>query len=177
MNTVYLSIQIYVLSSVLFIKIIQLSEYRSLTSLIKFISRHFILFLCDFKENCFLSFSFDGPLLVYQSTDFRILIIYSAYVLNSLTVLMFFWWRFQSFVYCFPDGAVVKNSSAMVETQVRSLSQENPLEKEMTIHSSTLAWRIPWTEDPGGLQSMGSQELDQIRSDQSLSHVRLFATP
>ena len=48
----------------------------------------------------------------------------------------------------------------MQETWVRSLGREDPLEKEMATHSSTLAWRIPWTEEPGGLQSMGLQELD-----------------
>ena len=46
---------------------------------------------------------------------------------------------------------MVKNSSAMQETQVQSLGQEDPLEKGMNIHSSTLAWRIPWTEELGGL--------------------------
>ena len=45
----------------------------------------------------------------------------------------------------------------MLETQVRSLGQEDPLEKEMATHSRTLAWKIPWTEEPGGLQSMGPQ--------------------
>ena len=45
----------------------------------------------------------------------------------------------------------------MQETGVRSLSQKDPLEKGMATHSSTLAWRIPWTEEPGGLQFMGSQ--------------------
>ena len=56
----------------------------------------------------------------------------------------------------------VKNSltkQKMQETQVRSLGQEDPLEKEMATHSSILAWRIPWTEEPGGLQSMGSQRI------------------
>ena len=53
-----------------------------------------------------------------------------------------------------PGGSVVKNPLAIWETQVQSLSQEDPLEKEMGIHSSTLAWKIPWTEDPGRLQSM-----------------------
>ena len=53
----------------------------------------------------------------------------------------------------------VKRLSAMRETRVRSLGQEDPLEKEMAIHSTTLAWRIPWTEEPGGLQSMGSQRV------------------
>ena len=51
---------------------------------------------------------------------------------------------------------MVKNLPAMQETQVQSLSGEDPLEKEMATHSSVLAWRIPWTEEPGGLPSMGS---------------------
>ena len=51
---------------------------------------------------------------------------------------------------------MVKNLPAMQETRVRSLSREDPLEKEMALHSSTLAWKIPWMEEPGGLQSMGS---------------------
>ena len=50
---------------------------------------------------------------------------------------------------------MVKNLPAMRETSVRSLGWEDPLEKEMAIHSSILAWRISWTEEPGGLQSMG----------------------
>ena len=53
----------------------------------------------------------------------------------------------------------VKNPPAMKETQVRSLGQEDPLVKEMATHSSILAWRIPWIEEPGGLQSMGSQRV------------------
>ena len=48
----------------------------------------------------------------------------------------------------------VKRVPAMQETQVRSLGREDPLEKEMATHSSVLAWRSPWTEEPGGLQSM-----------------------
>ena len=51
----------------------------------------------------------------------------------------------------------VKNLPAMRETQVQSLGQEDPLEKGMATHSSILAWRIPWMEEPAGLQSMGSQ--------------------
>ena len=53
----------------------------------------------------------------------------------------------------------IKHLPAMRETRVRSLGWEDPLEKEMAIHSSTLAWRIPWTEEPGGIQSMGSQRV------------------
>ena len=51
----------------------------------------------------------------------------------------------------------VNNLPAVQETQVRSVDQEDPLEKEMSTHSSILAQRIPWTEEPGGLQSIGSQ--------------------
>ena len=51
---------------------------------------------------------------------------------------------------------MVKNLPAMQETGVQSLGQEDPMEKGMANDSSTLAWRIPWTEEPGGLQSMGS---------------------
>ena len=53
----------------------------------------------------------------------------------------------------------VKNLSAMRETRVQSLGREDPLEKEMTAHSSILAWKIPRTEEPGRLQSMGSQSV------------------
>ena len=55
---------------------------------------------------------------------------------------------------------MVKNLPAMQETQVRSLGQEDPLKKGMATHSSILAWRIPWTEEPGGLQFVGYKELD-----------------
>ena len=53
----------------------------------------------------------------------------------------------------------LKRLPAMRETQVQSLGWEDPLEKEMATHSSILAWRIPWTEEPDGLQSMGSQRV------------------
>ena len=55
---------------------------------------------------------------------------------------------------------MVKNLPAMQGTQVQSLSWEDPLEKGMATHSSILAWRIPWTEEPGGLQSMGLQRVE-----------------
>ena len=54
---------------------------------------------------------------------------------------------------------LVKNLPTMQETWVLSLAWEDPLEKEMAAHSSVLAWKIPWTEEPGGLQSMGSQRV------------------
>ena len=53
---------------------------------------------------------------------------------------------------------LVKNLPAIQETQVRFLGWEDPLEKEMATHTSTLAWRIPWTEEPGRLLSLGLQE-------------------
>ena len=53
----------------------------------------------------------------------------------------------------------LKHLPPMQETWVQSLGQEDPLEKEMATHSSILAWRIPWTEEPSGLQSMGSQRV------------------
>ena len=54
---------------------------------------------------------------------------------------------------------MVKRLPVVRETGVRSLGWEDPLEKEMATHSSTLAWKIPWTEEPGGLQSIGSQRV------------------
>ena len=54
---------------------------------------------------------------------------------------------------------MVKNLPVRQDTQLRSLGQEDPLEKEMATHSSILAWRIPWIEEPGGIQYMGSQRV------------------
>ena len=62
----------------------------------------------------------------------------------------------------FPDSSVVKNPPAVQKTQVWSLGWEDPLEKGMTIHSSILAWRSLWTEKPGGLQSVGSQNWTRL---------------
>ena len=66
----------------------------------------------------------------------------------------------------FPGGSVVKNLPVKQETWVQSLGQEDPLEKEMAAHSCILAWKIPWTEEPGGLQSTGSQESDTVLINQ-----------
>ena len=57
------------------------------------------------------------------------------------------------------EAKTVKNLAAVWETQVQSLGQQDPLEKGMAAHSSILAWRIPWTEEPGRLQSMGLQRV------------------
>ena len=61
-----------------------------------------------------------------------------------------------------PGGSVVKNPLLMQETWVQSLGWEDPLEEGMATHSSILAWRLPWTEEPGGLPSMG---LQRVRHD------------
>ena len=80
-----------------------------------------------------------------------------------------------SYIYLWASlvAKLVQNLSAMQETQVQSLGQEDPLEKEMTTHSTILAWRIPWTEEPGRLHSMGSQESD-VLSVYKLPPPRLF---
>ena len=68
-----------------------------------------------------------------------------------------------------PIAQTVKNLPAMQETQVRPQSQEDPLEKGMAAHSSILTWRIPWTEGPGGLQSMMLQE--ELNTTEATEHV------
>ena len=70
------------------------------------------------------------------------------------------WWGGD--MHILPSGSVVKKPPAMQEPQetwVQSLGQEDPLEEEMATHSRILAWRIPWTEEPGGLQSLGLQRV------------------
>ena len=65
-------------------------------------------------------------------------------------------------MYIFMVAQMVKNRSPVRETQVRSLGGEDPLEEEMSTHSSILAWRILWTEEPGGLQFMGLQSRTEL---------------
>ena len=65
----------------------------------------------------------------------------------------------------------------MWETQVRSLGQEDPLEKEMATHSSTLAWKIPWTEEPGGLQSVGSQRVGHGKAGEAFHSWTQYLIP
>ena len=72
---------------------------------------------------------------------------------------------------------MVKNLSAMQETRVQALGREDSLEKEMTTHSSILAWNIPWTEESGGLQSVGSQRVGHdlvTKQQQQYLHSRLL---
>ena len=70
----------------------------------------------------------------------------------------------------FPSGSAVKNLTAVQETQVQSLGREDPSEVGMITHSSILARKIPWTEEPGGLWSRGSQRAGHNRSDSTPAH-------
>ena len=70
----------------------------------------------------------------------------------------------------FPGGSVVKNPPAKQEMRVRSLGQEDPLEREMATYSSILAWEIPRTEEPDGLQSMGLQRVGQDLETKQQQH-------
>ena len=72
----------------------------------------------------------------------------------KLIILGFYYY---SLLWGFPGSSIVKNLPAMSQMQVGSLGQEDPLEKEMAMHSNILAWEMPWTEEPGALQSMGWQ--------------------
>ena len=72
----------------------------------------------------------------------------------------------------FPSSSVVKNSPAKQEAQVQSLAPEDPLEEKMATRCSILAWKIPWTEEPGRLQSMGSQRDGQnLATEQQQNEV------
>ena len=76
---------------------------------------------------------------------------FAACCINILKILFCFWlWYYEGF----PGGSAIKNLPAMQEPWVRSLSREDPLEEGIATHSSTLAWKIPWMEEPGRLQSM-----------------------
>ena len=74
-----------------------------------------------------------------------------------------------SLIWASPVAQMVKSPPAMQETQVQSLGQEDPLEKVIVTHASVLAWRIPWIEEPGGLQSMGSQRVRHDWATEALS--------
>ena len=82
-----------------------------------------------------------------------------------------------SLLWGFPDGSVVKNPPAKQEMWVRSLGWEDPLEKKMATHSSILAWEILWTEEPGGLQSIGSQKVghDLVTKQQQQPYFYFFS--
>ena len=76
-----------------------------------------------------------------------------------------------TYICAFLMAQMIKNQASMLETQVQSLDQEDPLEKGLATHSSILAWRIPWTEGPDGLQFLGSQ---RVRHDWVTSNFTFF---
>ena len=77
-------------------------------------------------------------------------------------------WQHIAFYWASLVAQMVKNLPALQETQIQSLGQKDPPEKGMATHSSTLAWRIPWTEEPSRLQSMGQKELDMTATKHML---------
>ena len=98
---------------------------------------------------------------------------------QSLSCVQLFWWivaifPFNNTYWAFTISILAqmaKNMPALWETQVQSLGQKDPLEEGMATHSSILAWRIPWTEQPGELQSMGLQRVD---TTEWLTHTCYF---
>ena len=75
----------------------------------------------------------------------------------------------------FPSGSAVKNLPANADMWVPSLGQEDPLQEAMAIHSSILTWKFPWTEEPGGLQSMGLQKLDVTEVTEHIPIISCFS--
>ena len=112
------------------------------------------------------------------------------YNLKYLKIAVFIFWHlsieilfsiyeFSKFhIGLFSGGSVVKNLPAMKETQFWFLGQEDPLEMETATHSSILAWRIPWTEEPGRLQSVGSQRAghDWVTKTHTCNYFKILST-
>ena len=101
-------------------------------------------------------------LLLIHLLDFLCRIVGLGGISNTLSIPFFphlplFWTIFKPY-WASLVSKLVKNLPAMLETWVQFLGWEDTLQKEMAIHSNILAWKISWTEEPGGLQSMGSQE-------------------
>ena len=89
-------------------------------------------------------------------------------------IISFLSWLKNITFWGFPSGSVVKNLPVNAGDRVLSFGQEDPLEKEMVTHSNTLAWKIPWMEEPGGLQSMGLQRVGyDLVTSLSLSYMLL----
>ena len=121
---------------------------------------HFIL--CVFYHNFIYFFKLNHLSLYYWVVEFFIWIWYHIYPYQMYNL------QLPSPILCSLVAQRIKHLPAMQETRVRSLGWEDPLEKEMATHSSILAWRIPWTEEPGGLQSQ------RVRHDWASSLTLLF---
>ena len=94
---------------------------------------------------------------------------------SYLRKVWLYYWNLIWYLKGFPGGSVVKNLPVMQEMRFRSLGGEDPLEEDTAAHSSILAWRISWTEEPSELQSMGSQRVGYNRSHQVHVHVHTHA--
>ena len=108
----------------------------------------------------------------------RLFLSCSLVTLNTWLPRINLGWGFPSLhkvLLCPLVAQMVKNLPAMQETQVGSLGQEDPLEKGMATHSSILAWRISWTEESGGLQSMGSQRVWQDWAANTLTFQKVLS--
>ena len=127
-----------------------------------------ILFLCRLLQIIELSslcYNQQYVLVDYYYILYYIYYIYIKSVNYTTIYLLYYIYMLSVILHCyisvwgFPVAQLVKNLPAMQETRVQSLGRENPLEKGMATHSSFLAWRIPWTEEPCGLQSTGLQRV------------------
>ena len=90
-------------------------------------------------------------------------------------IFSFLIWYFMELYWVSLAAQRLKRLPEMWDTWVQSLGREDPLEKEMATHSSTLAWRIPWTVEPGGLQSTWSQSRTWLHFHFSLSNINIYA--
>ena len=93
---------------------------------------------------------------------------------HTLAMVTFCWCADLYLLWAYLMAQMVKSLPAIQETRVQSLDQEDPLEKEMANHSSILAWKIPWMEDPGRLQSMGLQRVRHDWVTSLLLHYTVF---
>ena len=98
------------------------------------------------------------------------------YPLSPVITWFLLTWEYGCFR-VFPVAQMVKNLPATQETWVGSLGQEDSLEKEIAVHSSILAWEIPWTEEPGGLQPMGSQRVGHDRVTNTTTTIAVLGLP
>ena len=115
--------------------------------------------------------------------NFILTIVYYLYIHIYITLIYYitqgkiciwFIWHILIYSGAFLVAQMVKNLLAVQETKVRSLGQEDPLEKEMATHSSILAWETPWTEKPGTLQSMGSQRVGHYWATNTIQFFKTF---
>ena len=108
-----------------------------------------------------LSYFFSWKILLYN-----VLVVFAIYKHESVIIIYIYTHTHTQYLYPlswgFPGDSIVKKPCVKQEIQVQLVGWEDPLEKEMAIYSSILSWEIPWTEDPGRLQSMGSQSRTQL---------------